>query len=211
MHAKIEIIGFPLSNFVRVVRMVCEEKGLPYALTPSLPHSPDVNAIHPFGKIPVLRHGAVTMSESRAIAGYLEALFPEPALFPRDPLALARVEEWVSHVNMTIDRTMIREYVLGYFLASREGRAPDRAAIDAAAAVLRRQVTVLDRAVEATGFLGSDRFSYADLNILPILAGIQAYPEGAEAMAGAPALSAYFARHAERPSFRATAVDLAAA
>ena len=26
----VEIIGFPQSTYVRVVRMVCEEKGIPY-------------------------------------------------------------------------------------------------------------------------------------------------------------------------------------
>ena len=31
--AKVEIIGAPQSTYVRVVRMVCEEKGVPYAPT----------------------------------------------------------------------------------------------------------------------------------------------------------------------------------
>ena len=31
--AKLEIIGMPQSTFVRVVRMVCEEKGIEYVLT----------------------------------------------------------------------------------------------------------------------------------------------------------------------------------
>ena len=33
--AKVEIIGMPQSTFVRVVRMTCEEKGVPYAYVPS--------------------------------------------------------------------------------------------------------------------------------------------------------------------------------
>ena len=38
--AKVEIIGMPQSTFVRVVRMTCEEKGVPYDLKPAAPHSP---------------------------------------------------------------------------------------------------------------------------------------------------------------------------
>jgi glutathione S-transferase len=55
--ANVEIIGFAPSTYVRAVRMVCEEKDIPYDLKPAAPHAPDVTAIHPFGKIPVMRHG----------------------------------------------------------------------------------------------------------------------------------------------------------
>jgi glutathione S-transferase len=65
--AKVEIIGAPQSTYVRVVRMVCEEKGIPYDLTPAAPHSPPITAIHPFGKMPVMRHGDVAVCESKAI------------------------------------------------------------------------------------------------------------------------------------------------
>jgi glutathione S-transferase len=204
-----EIIGIPVSNYVRVVRMVCEEKGIEYSVTPSLPHAPEVTDIHPFGKIPVLRHGDVELSESKAIATYLEKLFPDPALFPSDPVPLAQTEQWVSLVNTVMDRTMIREYVLSYFFAQRDGREPDRTVIDAALPALKRQIEVLGRAVEKRGYLVGDQFTFADVNIMPTLAGIQRYPEGREAVEGSPALAAYFQAHASRPSFRATEAVLA--
>src|SRR3982750_4636205 len=53
----LEIIGAPQSNYVWAVRMVCEEKSVAYEHRPERPHTPDVDAIHPFGKIPVMRHG----------------------------------------------------------------------------------------------------------------------------------------------------------
>jgi glutathione S-transferase len=42
----LEIIGAPQSNYVWAVRMVCEEKGVPYEHKPERPHTPDVDAIH---------------------------------------------------------------------------------------------------------------------------------------------------------------------
>ena len=57
--ANLEIIGFPQSTYVRVARMACEEKGVAYDLRPAPPHSPEVLAIHPFGKIPAMRHGDI--------------------------------------------------------------------------------------------------------------------------------------------------------
>ena len=53
----VEIVGPAPSTYTRVARMVCEEKQIPYELKQSPPHSPDVDAIHPFGKVPVMRHG----------------------------------------------------------------------------------------------------------------------------------------------------------
>ena len=78
----LEIIGVPQSNYVWAVRMVCEEKGVPYELNPVRPHSPDVDAVHPFGKIPVMRHGDVTLCESKAIATYIDRVFDGPKVIP---------------------------------------------------------------------------------------------------------------------------------
>ena len=74
----LEIIGAPQSNYVWVVRMVCEEKGVPYEHKTDRPHTPNVDAIHPFGKIPVMRHGAVELCESKAIATYIDRVFDGP-------------------------------------------------------------------------------------------------------------------------------------
>jgi glutathione S-transferase len=43
--SKVEIIGFAPSTYVRVVRMVCEEKGIDYELRPLPPHSPRRDAL----------------------------------------------------------------------------------------------------------------------------------------------------------------------
>ena len=68
----VEIIGPAPSTYTRAVRMVCEEKSIPYDLKQSPPHSTDVDAIHPFGKVPVMRHGDFELCESKAIATYLD-------------------------------------------------------------------------------------------------------------------------------------------
>jgi hypothetical protein len=76
-----------------------EEKGIDYEVVDASPHSPEVNAIHPFGKLPVMRHGAFTLCESKAIATYLDRGFPGPALMPSDPREAALAEQWISLVN----------------------------------------------------------------------------------------------------------------
>src|SRR5256714_14515999 len=164
----LEIIGAPQSNYVWAVRMVCEEKGVQYEHKAERPHTPDVDAIHPFGKIPVMRHGDVELCESKAIATYIDRVFDGPKVIPEDPKAAARVEQWVSLGNVEFDRLMMRQYVVGYAFPKEPGK-PDMAAIGEAAEKMKPQIAVLDRTVAATGHLVGDSLTLADINILPML------------------------------------------
>jgi glutathione S-transferase len=202
--AKLEIIGVPQSTFVRVARMVCEEKGVPYELTPARPHTPEVDAIHPFGKIPAMRHGDVTLCESKAVATYIDRSFDGPKVIPEDPKVAAQVEQWVSIVNTVIDPTMVRVYLMNYVFPKTADGKPDRAAIDAVVPAVRTQAEILDKAVAKTGHLAGDTFTLADINLMPILFYVRQFPEGREIVGSATNLEAYFNRHAERPSFKAT-------
>jgi glutathione S-transferase len=69
---------------------------------------------------------------------------------------------------------------------------------------VREQLAILDRAVAATGYLVGDHFTFADINLLPILDRVRLAPEGAEALAAATHLARYYDTHAARPSFART-------
>jgi glutathione S-transferase len=199
--AKPEIIGASRSSYTRVVRMVCEEKAIDYTLTEVLVGAREVRAIHPFGKIPVLRHRDYELFESKAIATYLDRVFPGPQLIPADPRDAALTEQWVSLVNTVVDRTLIRTYIFAYIAPKTSDGTPDRAAIEAVMPAVREQLAVLDRAVASTGYLVGERFTLADINLMPILHRVGQFPEGASALAAAPHLARYYDTHAARPSF----------
>ena len=201
---KPEVIGSSRSTYTRVVRMVCEEKGIGYEFKEAEPGAPEIFAIHPFGKMPVMRHGDVELFESKAIAAYLDRHFPGPTVFPSDPLLGALTEQWVSLVNTVIDRTLIRTYLLAYAAPKTADGKPDRQAIEAVTPALREQIGVLDKAVAKTGYLVDDQFTFADINLMPIRYYMRLVPEGAEALNRAAHLASYYDRHAERPSFKST-------
>jgi glutathione S-transferase len=203
--AIVEILGPAPSTYTRVARMVCEEKAIPYDLKQSPPHSPDVSAIHPFGKVPVMRHGDFELCESKAIATYLDLSFPGPKLIPTDPRHAALTEQWVSLVNTKIDGTLVRTYLLNYIFPKSGDGSPDRKAIDAVVPAVRQEIDLLERAVAKGGFLAGDSFTFADINLMPILAYMKNFPESGAAIAAAKSLSAYFDRLAARPSFQKTA------
>jgi glutathione S-transferase len=198
--ARPTIIGFPQSTYVRVVRMLCEEKGIPYELNAVPPHAPEVEAVHPLGKVPAMRHGDVTLCESKAIATYLDRTFDGPRLIPEDPRHAAEVEQWVSLVNTAIDPVMIRQYLLAYIFPKGADGKPDRAVIDAALPAMEKQAGILDRAV-AGGHLVGDSFTLADINLMPLLFYVRQMPEGGAIVRAATHLESYYNRHAQRPSF----------
>ncbi len=79
-----KLYGIPQSPFVRKVCVALTEKGIPYVLEG---HAP---ALHPLGKMPVLRDGECVVPDSSVICAYLERKQPLPALYPEDPAELAR-------------------------------------------------------------------------------------------------------------------------
>jgi glutathione S-transferase len=202
--SKVEIIGIPQSTFVWVVRMVCEEKGVPYDLNPARPHSPEVEAIHPLGKVPVMRHGNVALCESKAIATYIDRTFNGAKVIPDDPKGAAETEKWVSLINSHIDPIMVRQYLLNYIFPKGSDGKPDRKAIDGTLPEMQKQIDMLDQAVARTGYLAGQGFTLADMDLMPILYYVQKFPEGEAMVKSAKSLTAYFAKHSQRPCFKAT-------
>ena len=202
--AELEIIGVPFSNYVRSVRMLCEEKGVAYKLTPVRPHTPEVTCIHPAGQIPCMRHGDVQLFESQAIATYIDKAFPGPKFIPEDAAGAARVAQWVSYGNVKVDHWLMRQFVVPSVFFDK-AKGPDTAKINAALPEMDTCAKVLDEAVAKTGYLVGNALTFADMNVLPMLTIVMAMPAGKEVLAKHKHLAAYIAKLSERPSFKNTA------
>ena len=200
----LEIIGFPRSNFVRAVRMVAEEKGVTYELAAETPHSDAVKAINPTGKIPAMRHDSLEISESLAIAAYIDDAFDGPKLAPEDPKGAAKVNQWTAFVATEVDQLLMRNYVVEYaFHKDTDGNVV-RTKIDKAIKRFPKMFEMIEASL-ADGYLGGDRFTMADCFLAPILNAASNFPEGKAAIEASTAISAYMAKMNERPSFQATA------
>ena len=66
---------------------------------------------------------------------------------------------------------------------------------------VREQIGILDKAVAGTGFLAGGHFTFADINLMPILHRLRQAPEGAKEVAAATHLARYYEQHPQRPSF----------
>ena len=200
----LEIIGVPFSNYVRSVRMLCEEKGVAYTLTPSRPHSPEVVAIHPAGQVPAMRHGDVTLFESKAIATYIDKAFPGPKFIPEDAVGAAKVEQWVSYGNAKVDHWIMRQFVVPQIFFDK-AKGPDMGKVNGAIPEIEKCCAALQAAVAKSGYLAGSALTYADLHVLPMLVAMQGFPAGKEIAAKYQPLMAYAGRLTERASFLKTA------
>ena len=204
-----EIIGSIRSTYTRTACMVCQEKGIEYVLTERPLHAPEILAIHPFGKMPVLRHGDLVLCESKAIATYLDRAFGGAALIPSDPRLAGLTEQWVSLINTAIDPLLVRRYLLAYAAPKTADGKPDRALIEALLPDVRAQLALLDDAVAATNHLVGDRFTLADVYLLPMLHYLKLLPESGSLLSSSTALGRYLETHAARPSYVRTVPPLA--
>ncbi len=201
---ELEIIGVPFSNYVRSIRMLCEEKGVAYKLTPSRPHTPEVLAVHPAGQIPVARHGDVALFETKGIATYIDKAFPGTKFIPEGAREAALVEQWVSYGNAKVDHWIMRQFVVPSAFFDK-AKGPDTAKIDAAVPEIDKVAKVLDDQLARTAHIAGPNLTYADMHILPMLATAQMYPATKELLGKYDRLTAYVAKLTERPSFKSTA------
>ena len=134
--------------------------------------------LNPKGKIPVLSHDGLVLTESAAIIHYLDyaagsLLSAAGALVPTEPQALARYQEWQSFILMELDAQTL--YIMRKHgdLAHIYGEAP--VAMETAKTGFNFQVKVAASALESTPFLLGDSFSGVDILLTTVLDWAVAY------------------------------------
>ena len=180
--SNIIIYGIPLSPHVRTARMTAIEKGVPHTLEMSGFEdikTPEHFAVHPFGRIPAMRHGDNVIWETQAICHYIDEAFDGPALMPSDPLGRAHVEQWLSAANDYLAATMLSRFVGKYVAALLQETEPDHQAIEEAIPAIEEQLAKIDQVLTNRSFLVGNAFTLADLRVVIFLDTVQKMPKGA--------------------------------
>jgi glutathione S-transferase len=198
------LLGDPRSNYVRAARIGFEEKGIAYELQPCRPNTPEMLAVHPWGRMPGLQLGERKLYETSAILHYVDAAYPGPALMPADPFDRAHAEQWISAFNAYLDRAFVRDYLLPNIFPSGPDGKPDRAKIEAALPAMRKGLSILEQGYDGRDYLVGERPTLADILLAPAIAYLGRFPEGADMLAACPNVRRAQAAMAARPSFAAT-------
>lgn len=200
----VTIYGPAMSTYVRTARMACAEKGIAHTREDVDFRSLEYRTLHPFNRVPAMRHGEFVLYETAAICRYVDRAFPGPPLQPADIRALARMDQWMSAIMDYVYETMIRNLVWEHIVVPMGGGEPDEAKIAAAVPKMAHQLSVMDTTLKATPFLAGAEVSVADLMLFPVLVYVKSTPEGKTALLNAPAVKVWFERMAARPSVAAT-------
>lgn len=123
-------------------------------------------ALSPFAQVPVLvLDDGTTISESRAICSYFEALFPEPNLMGKDAREIGLIEMWDRRIEF-----MFLAQFAAWFRNAHPMMAPLEQpqlpeAADKAQAQVKRFAERLDQSLEGRDWLAADRFTIADITL----------------------------------------------
>lgn len=173
----LQIYGPPPSSYVRTTRMTLAEKGVDYTLEPVEFGSDEHRALHPYAKVPILRHGDVHLYETQAIVRYIDAEFDGPSLIPSNNADMARMEQWISVNNCYLYGNIITQYCFNYIRPKGENGQPDMAAVEASLPQVEHDFGLLDRNLEGKDWLAGT-FSLADLMVAPVISTASLFPEG---------------------------------
>lgn len=98
----IRLYHFPLSGHVHRVQLLLSLLGLPTEIVPvnllqRAQKTPDFLAMNPFGQVPVIQDGEVTLADSNAILTYLARRYDASGQWwPQDAVKAAEVQRWLS-------------------------------------------------------------------------------------------------------------------
>lgn len=188
------------SPFARKARVVAIEKGVIdriecVAVNP-LENPPELLAVNPLAKIPALVTGeGLALCESPVICEYLDALAPEPSLYPEAAPRRWRVLSVAALADGILDAAVAM--VL-------EGRRPEEKRWDVwkarQQAAIERTAALLDR----DPILEEEELTIGAINLACALGYLDFRHPGIDWRAGSPKLAAWYRRFAARNSMQAT-------
>lgn len=199
----IRILGRANSFNVRKVLWLCDEIGLSYTredygrgYQPT--NTPEFLRLNPAGQVPVVIDGDLVLRESNTIIRYLAAKHRAEDLYPSDPAARARIEEWMDWVAYDLTAAL-----RGAFLGGQLREAPwnNEWFVEQGRKDLVRLMRLLNDRLQANGpYAAGERFTLADI---PVGLAVNRWfmVEGLERPA-LPALAAYYDLLGERPAYR---------
>jgi glutathione S-transferase len=192
----IRVHGFPLSGHAHRVELMLSLLGLKFEsievdLFNGAHKQPAFLAKNPFGQIPVLEDGEVTLADSNAILVYLATRYDrERRWLPQDAVLAAQVQRWLSIAAGELAHGPATARLVALFGLPLDGvRAKDIAAA---------LYTVLEAHLKTQRFLVSDAPTIADVALYSYTAHA---PEGGVSLEPYPSVRAWLARIEALPGF----------
>ncbi|MHC5743745.1 MAG: glutathione S-transferase family protein [Nostoc sp.] len=157
--SNIQLYFAKASTFSQRTRVVLLEKGIDFTpIEIDLQNKPDgYTQISRYGKVPAIKHGDVEIYESAIINEYLDEVFPEPPLLPRDPAAKAIARIWIDYANTRLVPAFNK------FLRGKDSQEQEQGRKEFTEALLYIEQEGLGKG----DYLLGDQFSLVDISFYP--------------------------------------------
>jgi len=203
----IKLYRYHLSGHSHRVELFLSLLGLPYELIDvdlaAKAHKTDAFLrLNSFGQVPVIDDAGAIVADSNAILVYLAGRYDDGRWLPRDPLAAARVQRWLSVASGQIASGPAAARLVNVFGAKLDA--------DALIAKSHALFAVMERELAESSYLAGAAPTLADIACYSYIAHA---PEGGVSLDGYPRLRGWLARIEALPGFvpmASTPVGLAA-
>ncbi|NVC45162.1 glutathione S-transferase [Serratia marcescens] len=190
----ITLYGTPLSGHVHRVALLLRMLALPYAwveASAEVRQSAAFRRLNPFGQIPVLQDGDLTLADSNAILVYLVKRYaPDGHWLPEQPAAAARVQAWLSKAAGEVRYGPASCRLIAQFAVPEDYQA--------ARAISDRFLPQMEQHLSERDYLASEHPTIADLACHSYVA---VAAEGGISLSPYPAIRRWAARIAALPGF----------
>lgn len=120
---------------------------------------PEIDALNPYGEVPILVERELTLYESTIIDEYIDERFPHPQLMPADPIQRARARLFIY----TFERELFS------YVRVLEDRDETERRKQIARNQIRDQLIQLSIVLSKNKYLMGEEFSMLDIDIAPLL------------------------------------------
>jgi glutathione S-transferase len=197
------VYGFPRSTYVNIVRLILTHKEVPYRfhdLEPVMGKREHL-ALHPFNRVPILKHDDFTVYETSAIASYVDEAFGEPRLTPQDVRERARMNQWVSAVNSYYYPYMIYHVTHERLVFPELGIASDERVVAHALPKVKTALEMVERELgHGQDYLLGSELTIADFFLLPSTFAFSLTEEGKAMYPKYPAFCRWRERMENQPA-----------
>lgn len=195
MANAVHLHGYRYSVYSRIARLVLLSKKVEHQTIEVNPFAELSRAyfmLHPFGRVPVLTHGAFKLFETSAITRYIDRAFTGPSLQPQGAVALARMDQVIAAIDAYAYWPMVRQVSSHAFFRPLLGEQSSREEVDTGLEASMKVLSFLEEVAGEGEVLTGGDITLADCHLAPMMDYFVRADEGREALSSHIALQRWW-------------------
>lgn len=207
MADQVHLHGYRYSVYSRIARLVLLSKNVEHQTIEVDPFAELSRAylmLHPFGRVPVLTHGAFKLFETSAITRYVDRAFEGRPLQPEGAAALARMDQVIAVIDAYAYWPMVRQVSSHAFFRPLLGEQSSREEVDTGLEASRKVLSFLEEVAGEGEVLAGRHLNLADCHLAPMIDYFVRADEGRAALSSHIALQRWWDRVSAMDILKAT-------